>query len=167
MNENTAKAGFTWTVESIRDGVVIDTETTHNLFPIEGLNDMLSVWLKSGTQSASWYVGLYEGNYTPIPGDTAAGFPAASTELTAYDETTRIALVLGTVSGGGVDNSASPAVFTGSTNGKQVMGGFISTAPAKGATTGVLASAVRFTSPKSLDDGTVLRVTCSFQIVSA
>lgn len=167
MNDNKAKAGFVWTVESVKDGIVIDREVIHNLFPIEGLNNMLNVWLKSGTQSANWYVGLYSGNYTPVPGDTAAGFPAAATELTAYDETTRVLLELGTTAAGGVDNSADPAVFTGSTNGTVAQGGFISSAPAKGATTGVLASAVRFSSPKSLDDGTVLRVTCSFQIVSA
>lgn len=164
---NTPKAGFTYVIETVRDGVVIDTETVHNLMPIEGLNDMLSVWLKSGTQAATFYVGLYEGNYTPAPSDTAAAFPAAATELTAYSETARVPLVLGAVSGGASDNSASKAVFTGTTDGKSVMGGFISTAPAKGATTGVLASAVRFTSPKSLDNGTILRVTCSIQIVSA
>lgn len=168
MNQhNIARAGFVYTVETIKDGHVIDTETVSNLIPIEGLNDMLAVWLKGGTQATNFYVGLYEGNYTPVPGDTAAAFPAAATELTAYDETTRVPLVLGSVTGGAVDNSANPAVFTGSTNGKQAMGGFISTSPAKGSTTGVLASAVRFPSPKSLDDGTVLRVTCSFQIVSA
>lgn len=167
MNHNQAKAGFTYTVETIKDGQVIDTDVVTNLIPIEGLNDMLGVWLKGGTQPAGFYVGLYEGNYTPVPGDTAAAFPAAATELTAYDEATRVALVLGSVASGAVSNAANPAVFTGSTNGKQAMGGFISTAPAKGATTGTLASAVRFTSPKSLDDGTVLRVTCSFQIVSA
>lgn len=167
---NTAKAGFVWTVETIKGGEVVDSEVIHNLFPIEGLNNMLAVWLKGATQPTNFYVSLYEGNYTPVPGDTAAAFPAAATELTAYAETTRVPLVLGSVASGAVDNVSDAdtrAIFTGNTNGKLAVGGFITTAPAKGATTGVLASAVRFTSPKSLDAGTFLRATCSFQIVSA
>lgn len=167
MNQNQAKAGFVYDVESWKDGNLLLAQRVHNLFPIEGLDDMLSVWLKGGTQAAGFYVGLYEGNYTPTPGDTAAAFPAAATELTAYAELTRVPLVLGAVSGGACDNLDSPAIFTGNTAGKQAMGGFISPAPAKGATTGVLASAVRFPSPQPIGDGVVLRVKCSFQIVSA
>jgi len=165
-HDNIARAGWVWTIEASEDGKVINTQKVHNLFPIEGLNNMLGVWLKGVTQPSNFYVGLFEGNYTPVPGDTAAGFPAAATELTTYDETTRVLLELGDVAAGAVDNSADRAVFTGSTNGKSVTGGFITTAPAKGATTGVLASAVRFSSPQSFNDGTILRVTCSFQIVS-
>ncbi len=161
-----AQAGFLYTVETIKDGKVIDTEVVHNLLPIEGLNYLISTGLKAGSAFTSWYVGLYEGDYTPVPGDTMAAFPGAATELTAYDESTRRALTLGAVASGAVDNAASKAEFTGSTNGKLAMGGFVASAPAKGATTGVLISAVRFTSPKALDDGTILRVTAGFSITS-
>lgn len=161
-----AQMGFVYTVQTIRDGQVIDTETIHNLIPIEGLNHMLEVAFKSGSQNANFYVGLFEGAYTPVPGDTMAAFPGDATELTAYSETARPTLVLGAVAAGQVDNEGDEAAFTGTTNGKQAHGGFISSAPTKGSTSGVLVSAVRFSSPKPLDAGTVLNVTCAFSAVS-
>ena len=162
-----AKAGFTYTLETVKNGQVIDKEVVHNLIPVEGINYLINTGLKAGAAFPAFYVGLFEGAYTPLPADTMATFPAAATELVAYAETTRRALVLGAVSAGAVDNVASKAEFTGTTNGKLAHGGFICSAPAKGAATGVLISAVRFTSPKTLDAGTVLRVTGGFQITSA
>lgn len=164
--ENAAKAGFTYTLETIKNGKVIDREVVHNLLPIEGLNYLIGAGLKAASPYTTWYVGLFEGAYTPVPGDTMAAFPAAATELTAYEESTRRTLVLGAIADGTVDNLASKAEFTGTTDGKQAAGGFIASSPTKGATSGVLISAVRFTSPKALDDGTVLRVTGGFAITS-
>lgn len=161
-----AKAGFIWTIEAIKDGVVVDKETIHNLIPVEGINYLISAGLKGGTPITNWYVGLYEGAYTPVPGDTAAAFTTAATELTAYSETTRQALTLGAVANGTSDNTASLAAFTGTTNGKLAQGGFISSAPTKGAASGTLISAVKFSSPKSFDAGTILRVTAGFAISS-
>jgi hypothetical protein len=163
---NQAKAGFTYLVEVIKDGVVTDSETVHNLIPVEGINHMLGVTFKGASQVTSWYVGLFEGDYTPLPSDDAATFPGLATETTAYDETVREALTLGTVTGGVVDNSASRAEFTFNAT-KTVRGGFISSSSVKGGTTGVLISAVKFASPKSLDSGAILRVTAGNQIVSA
>ena len=164
---DTGKAGFEYVIETVRDGVVIDREVVHNLIPIEGINYLINAGIKGASQLSSWFVGLYEGNYDPVPGDTAATFPAAATELTAYSEAARPALTLGAVALGAVDNQASRAEFTGTTNGKLVYGGFVSSASAKGSGSGVLLSAVRFTSPKSLDAGTILRVTAGFSIISA
>lgn len=161
-----SKAGFTYTVETIKDGEVVDVETVHNLMPTQGLDYMIEAALRQGTQFPGFYVGLYEGAYNPVPGDTMAAFPAAATECTAYASATRPALVLPAASGGVTESSANKAEFTGNTNGKQAMGGFVSSAPTKGGTTGVLVSAVRFSSPKPLDAGTVLRVTCGFSIIS-
>lgn len=162
-----AKAGFVYTVETIRNGEVVDTEVIHNLIPTEGINYLIGAGLKGATPVTSWYVGLFEGDYSPVAGDTMATFPGNATECTAYVETARPALTLGTVSGGTVDNTASKAEFTGNATGKLVKGGFISSVPTKGATTGVLVSAVRFTTPKSLDAGSTLRVTAGFSIFSA
>lgn len=109
---------------------------------------------------------MYEGNYTPIAGDTAATFPASATESAAYAEATRPALVLGAVTAGAVDNVASRAEFTANAS-KTFYGGFVSSAAAKGSTSGVLLSAVRFASPKVLSSGEILRVTAGFTLVSA
>jgi hypothetical protein len=159
-------AGFTYLVEVVKDGSVVDREEAKNLMPIEGLNHMLGVTLKGATQAATWYIGLYEGNYTPVSTDTAAVFPTAATETTAYAETTRVEFVEGTATGGALDNSASRAEFT-FTSATTVYGGFIGSASAKGGLTGALLSAVRFSSPKVLEIGSVLRVTAGFTLASA
>ena len=163
--QETIRPGFTYLIEHVRNGEVIDQEVTHNLVPIEGLNHFAGVALKGVTPVSTWYIGLYEGNYTPQLSDTAASLPGNATEVTAYDEATRVALVLGSVSGGAVSNAASPAEFTASAT-KTIRGGFISSASGKGATTGVLASVIKFTTPKALDDGDVLRVTAGFTFAS-
>lgn len=161
------KAGFTYRIETIdAAGAVTHVDEVKNLIPTEGLNHIIDVALKNGTAYPTLYIGLYEGDYTPVPGDTMAAFPLAATELTAYVEATRELVVLGSISGGAVDNTASRAEFTGTTDGKLAKGGFVSTSPTKSSTTGVLLSAVRFPSPRPLDSGSVLRVTVGFSIVS-
>lgn len=165
MNSNTAM-GFTYTIDVIQDGVVVDSETVHNLMPTEGLNHTLSVLLAGGAQAATWYVGLFEANYTPVAGDTAATFPASATETTTYTEATRVAFVPGTISGGAVTNSASRAEFTSNSN-KTVYGAFLSSASGKGATSGVLLSAAKFATSKTFDSGSIIRVTVGFTTSSS
>lgn len=162
-----AESGFTYVVEVIHpDGKRSQREVVHNLIPEEGLNHQQSVTFKGTTQVTTWYIGLYEGNYTPVPGITAATISAASTECTAYTPAARVEFVEGAVAVGSVDNSASPALFT-FTAAKTVYGGFIVSASPKGATTGVLISAVRFASPKTLAIGDVLSVTAANILTSA
>lgn len=163
---NNLKAGFVYDIERIVDGRVVDKFRAHNLVPIEGLNYLLSTAFKSGVAYSNFYIGLFEGNYTPIPDDKMATFPAAATELVAYQAGTRPALTLGDIDVGTVDNSLAKAEFVGTTNGKMAHGGFISTSPVKGASTGILLSAVRFPSPQPLNNAGILRVTAGFSIVS-
>lgn len=166
MNEN-IKAGFTYTIEVLdASGNVTDTEVVNNLMPAEGIAHVLNTILKSGSPVATWYLGLFEGNYTPTTNDVAATFPALSTECVAYSEATRVAFVPGTVTAGAVDNSASKAEFT-MTAAKTVYGGLMSSASAKASTSGSLLSLVRFASPKTLDIGSILRVTAGFTMASA
>ena len=127
------------------------------MVPIEGLNHMLGVTIKNGTPVPQWYIGLFEGDYTPDPSVTAATLPALATECTAYSETTRVPLVTGAVSGGATSNANNIAEFTFPVA-KTVYGAFIASAPAKGATSGIVLSAVRFPSPRVMGAGSVLRV---------
>ena len=161
------RAGFKYTFEVIdKLGRVIDTFEEHNLMPTEGLNHMLSAVFKAATQVPTWYIGLYEGNYTPAGTDTAATFPAAATESTAYTSATRVAWVPGTAAAGVLDNTASKAEFVGNAT-KTLYGGFMSSVAAKGATTGTLISAVRFSSPRTLDADSTLRVTAGITLTPA
>lgn len=127
------------------------------MVPIEGLNHMLSVTVKNGTPVPQWYIGLFEGDYSPDASATAATLPALATECTAYSETTRVPLTTGAVSGGATSNAANIAEFTFPVA-KTVYGAFITSAPAKGAATGTLLSVVRFPSPRVMGAGSVLRV---------
>lgn len=161
-----AHAGVNYTIEVIRGGAVVDSETVHNLMPEEGRNHAVSVITKGATQVPTWYIGLFEGNYVPVDSDKASTFPSNATECTAYLPATRVEFVEGAVAAGVVENTASRAEFT-ATSAKTIYGAFLVSAQAKGAITGVLMSAARFTAPKVLQIDDVLRVTASFSLTSA
>jgi hypothetical protein len=161
------KPGFVWTIKEFdRDDNLVSQEVIHNLIPIEGLNYMLNSIFKQGVQFGDFYTGLYGSAYTPQPADTMATFPTVSTEVTAYSSATRPAVNLGTVANGNVDNLDDVTEFTGTTDGTTVRGAFISTSPAKGGTTGPLISAVRFPSPRTMNNGSRLEAAVVFQFIS-
>jgi hypothetical protein len=165
--QSQAELGFTYVVEVIHpDGSRSQGETKHNLVPTEGRDHIMGVVFKSVGQVATWYIGLYEGNYTPVAGDTAATIAASSTECTAYTPAARVEYVEGAVLDGAIDNGASKANFT-FTAAKTVYGGFIVSSSPRGGTTGTLISAVRFSSPKVLAIGDVLSVAAGMSLVSA
>lgn len=162
---NDVKAGFTYLVEHVRNGVVLSAEEIHNLIPTEGLDYLVNAALLGAAQSTAWYIALFEGNYTPIAGVTAATFPAAATESTAYAEANRVAWTPGAVTAGSVSNAASKAAFTMNAA-KTIYGIAQSSAPGKGAITGVLASVARFAAAKSVEAGDVLNVTSTISMTS-
>lgn len=159
-----AKPGFIWTFEHLsKDGNVVDVQ--HNLMPLEGLNHWIDVLLGKVPQQAQWHIGLFSGDYTPVPSDTALTFPVQATEFTAYEGAGRKPFVAAAASGGEAHNHASPAEFTFTGNGT-IYGGFISSASGKGATSGVLLSAVRFSVPKTKEPTDVLRVKAVLGLIS-
>lgn len=159
-------AGFTYEIQHVRAGEVIDSEVVSNLMPTEGKNYVLNAALKGGSTYNSWYVGLFEGDITPVIGHVMSTFPTDATECTAYSEATREVLTLGTVASGAVSNSASPAEFTFNAT-KTVYGCFVSNVGTKSATTGPLISAVRFSSSKAVVSGDIIRVIGGFTLTDA
>jgi hypothetical protein len=158
--------GGVFTIQHVRDGVVIDETHDHNLVTDEGLNHMLDVHFHGETQIGTWYVGLFEGNYTPVAGVTAATLPAAATECTAYDEATRVAYTEAAAASKSITNSASKATFTFNAT-KTIYGAFLVSASAKSATSGKLFSAARFAAAKSVVDDDQLLITYTFTAASA
>ena len=134
-------------------------DTIKNLVVDEGLDDVLDKYLKGSTYTAAHYVGLTAGTPTFAAADdmvTHAGW----TEVQLYDEAVRQTAVWGTVSSKSVDNSASKAVFTISTNATTIGGCFLCTNSTKGGTTGTLYGGGAFTAgDKVLDNDDVLNVT--------
>ncbi len=138
-----------------------------NIIPNVGLDDILDKYYKGSSYTAAHYVGLTDGTPTVAAGDTMASHVGWS-EVTAYDESVRQTLTMGSVSSQSVDNSSSKATFTISTNSTTIGGGFITTNSTKGGTSGTLVSAVAFTAgDKGLDDGDTLAVTVTATMASA
>ncbi len=158
--------GFEYTIEVInKDGEVTDREVIHNLMPTEGMNHLLAVLLLGASQNTAWHVGLYDTPYTPVAGDVAATFPTLASEAVDYVNPQRMLFEGASPVGGTLDNAANPAEFE-FTGENAIHGGFISSSAAKGSTSGVLLSAVRFTTPKSVEPTSILRVTAGFALVS-
>lgn len=159
------RIGFIYDVEVVRHGVIIDRETVKNLIPLEGLNDILAVYFAGAAAHPAWFLGIFEGNYTPVTGDTAGSFPLRATESTAYSETARVAWQHDPVASGTIINATNRAEFTMSAA-KTIYGAFLTPSSTKSDTSGVLASCARFTVPKGLDVGDILRVTAGLTLTS-
>jgi hypothetical protein len=131
---------------------------TFNLVPAEGIAYFLNTGMKGGTAITSWYLALFSANVSPAANWTAANFVANATEVVSgtegYSQATRVAWTGGSVSGGKVGNAASPARFTiVCTSTLNVAGAALLSASAKGAVTGTLASATRYTNVRTLGNG--------------
>lgn len=130
-----------------------------NIVVNAGLDYLLDAGLHGGSQITTWYLGLTSATPTVAAGNTM-GSHAGWTEVTAYDEATRVTWVEGAVSGQSVSNTASPADFTINANGTDIGGAFLTSVNTKGDTTGTLYAAGAFTAGnKSLDDNDTIAVT--------
>jgi hypothetical protein len=145
----------------IRAGEVIDQFEDHNLVVNEGLNALLNIMFNGSTQVTTWYLGIFEGNYTPVAGLTAATVTSASTETTAYTSATRPEYVEAAASSQSITNSANRASFVFNAT-KTIYGAFLVSNPAKSATTGTLFSAARFATSKAVESGDELLLTYTF-----
>lgn len=147
-----------------KDGNLKWREVVQNTVVNAGLNDVLDKYLKGSSYTAAFYVGL-KGAGTIAAADTMSSH-AGWSEVTDYDEATRPALTLGSVSSQSVDNSASAAAFTISDT-VTVAGGFITTDNVIGATDGTLFGAVDFSASRSCVDDDVINVTATFTAANA
>lgn len=145
----------------IRKGEVIDEFEAPNLVVNEGLNHMLNVLFRGTTQVNPWYVGIFEGNYTPVATVTAATIASASTECTAYTSSTRVEYDEAAASSQVTTNAASRASFIFNAT-KTIYGAFIVSSNTKSGTAGTLFAAARFSSSKAVDSGDELLLTYAF-----
>jgi hypothetical protein len=136
-----------------------------NIVVNQGLNDLLDVTLSGATQDTTWFVGLTDGTPTVAAGDTLASH-AGWVEVTAYDETNRVAWVDAGASSQSISNAASPAVFTINANGTVIGGAFL--AGVNTGTSGRLYAAGAFSGgDKTLADNDTLDVTATFTAAAA
>jgi len=142
-----------------------DRQLDANKIPTAGLNHALAVIVGGATQINPWHVALFSGNVTPQDTLTAANFAAAMTEFTGYSEATRVPYVEGTPAAGAVDNDASRAEFTITSN-ATLYGGALLSASAKGATTGEILACARFTASRGVQAGDTLGCKYSLALTS-
>ena len=147
-----------------KDGNVKWTDVIENLVTNAGLDYLLDIGLSGGSQITSWYVGLTDGTPTPAAADTLASH-SGWTEVTDYDEESRVAWVDGGVSNQSVSNSGSGAEFT--IDDTVTVGGAFLASAASG-TSGTLYAVGAFSGgDKSLGDDDVLTVTATFTAAAA
>jgi len=144
-------------------------ESVPNLVTNEGLDHMLDVALKNGSQNANWYITAFKGNVTPQATWTAANFDTNATEITGTDvsETTREAWTGGAVSGQQVDNYASKAEFTVATATLDLYGLAMLSTSAFGSTAGVLLAATEFSAVRNLLLNDVIGLGYRFSMASS
>jgi hypothetical protein len=154
--------GGVFTFQQIRDGKVIDEWEEKNLVVNEGLNHLLDATLHGATQEASWFIGIFEGNYTPVTTDNASNIAINATESTAYTETTRPAWTEAAAAGQSITNSANKATFTINAT-KTIYGAFLISDSTKSGTVGKLFAASKFSVSRSVvtDDQLLVTYTVS------
>lgn len=150
----------------IRNGEVIEEFCDKNLVVNEGLNSILNVMFNATTQITQWYLGLFEGNYTPVATLTAATVSSLSTECTSYSSATRPAYNEASSTVQSTTNSASRASFVFDAT-KSVYGAFLVSSDVKNGTAGTLFSAARFSTTKNVENGDELLLTYTFTAASA
>lgn len=157
VNSGVRAKGY-YTVEHRRNGVTLDIQKVENRVVDQGLTHLLDVAFNSGAQITAWYLGIYEGNYTPQADDAAANIAARSTESTAYNEAARVTFQNAAPAGNAVTNSANRAVFTMNAT-KTIYGCFLASTSAKQSTLGTLMSVTLFTNARAVISGDELLVT--------
>jgi len=161
-----AVVGGYFDFELVRDGKVIDKWQEKNIVVNEGLNYLLDAALYGAGQETPWYIGIFEGNYTPLATDTAANITANSTESTAYSEGFRQTWTSAGSASQLITNSASKATFTINDT-KTIYGAFLVSASAKSATTGTLFAASKFGTARSVIATDELLVTYTVEAATA
>jgi hypothetical protein len=167
--DNDCKVGFVYTPTQIgADGQIISQQEVGNLMPAEMIAYMLNACFKGGSQNTTFYISLFENNYTPQASDTMTTFIAACGENTTYTTsgTNRLTLTLPSPVAGSITTSSAPNEFD-FTGAATIRGAFITTGLTRGGTTGLLVSAALFASPFTLANLGTLRVPVGFALVSA
>lgn len=145
--------------------IIEDEFDVENIVVNEGLNHLLNTEFNAGTPVTSWFIGIFQGNYTPVATDTAANIAANSTECSSYTSPTRPAWTPAAASAQSITNSGSPATFTFNAS-QAVYGAFLISNSTIAGTAGVLFSAAQFGAAKSVVNLDQLIITYTFNASS-
>lgn len=162
-NSDAVRFGFVFHFELLEEGRLVSEWYEHNLVPLAGLNYMAQAMFGDTSPIGTFYVGLFENNYLPVSSALASDLPSSIGEFVGYSETAR-PLWSRVNTNGLISNAANRALFT-STQNKRIYGGFLVSNAEKGGNTGMLLSVARFSSPKDVEAGQVLRVRAELSLI--
>lgn len=132
----------------------------------EGRDYLETAGLLGGSQVSQWYVGLYANAHVPVATDTMATLLADAGEITTYTGGERKLLVPDILSGGVWSNNGNPLEFEFAAS-TTVRGGFITSNPVIGSTTGILLSAELNSTPKTPGPEEPLKVVAGIALVTS
>ncbi|MDO9565912.1 MAG: hypothetical protein Q7J15_04150 [Candidatus Desulfaltia sp.] len=159
--------GTLWEFEHFRQGKLIDQWKQGNVTTDEGLNAFLDIMFHGSTQIATWYMTVFELDYTPLVTNTYA--VPGYTECIAYTLATRPEFVEAAASGKVLTNTANKASFTFNATktiygASLVGGGTDPTVKANTAGGGTLFASSKFGTSKNVVNTDVLLVTCTITL---
>lgn len=143
-----------------------DLQIDKNIVVDEGLIYILNTSIGAVAQEASWFLGIFKNNYTPVAGDTAALFPGvgvADEASAEYDEGTRPSYAPNGTTSTVITNSIAPGAFTMNTT-VNIYGAHLISNSVKAGTTGTLCAAAKFSAVRALVSLDVLNVTYQLTI---
>lgn len=167
MNTDPLKIlGFKHELEivEIATGKVVAREVKLNRIPQAGIDFLIQAPFGDMPPISTWYCTLYRNNVLPDANTSAADLPSVLGEFVDYSEATRPEFVRSYNGAGTMDNAANKAVFTPTAE-QSVYGSAIVSNPTKGANTGLVLSAVRFSTVKPLSIGLEARLVCGLTYI--
>ena len=134
-----------------------------NLITTEGFAHILNVALGAKAKPTGYFLALFSGSATPQANWTAANFASVASEIVSmtegYTDATRPVWTAEDTSTNSIDNFVSAAKLTIATSSElNVTGAALLTNSTRGGTTGVLISASKYASTRTLQDGDTLEV---------
>lgn len=146
------------------DGHTIDRWEEHNLIPQVGLDFLIQSPFGLASPVAAFYLGLWKNNFVPSSSTVAADIPANMGEFLQYAEGTRPLWQMAYDGVGTIDNSASRAQFTFQQD-QLIYGSFMVSNSTKGSNSGLLLSALRFSTAKQVPAGITLNLVCGLTYI--
>jgi len=155
----------TFTVEQIRDGKVIHTETISNSVTNVAIDDILDTYFGATAKKAAFYLGLIDSvGFTAVAvADTMASH-AGWAEFQTFDEAVRQTWTPAAASGQAITGTAVSEFTIGTISNQNLQGLFVTDNNVKGGATGFLWSTALFSSPAPIVTADVFRVTYTLRL---
>lgn len=151
--------------ELYHNGVLV--ETSRNIIPLAMRTYIVAAAYGAGAQITSWFIAPFSNAVTPADSLTAANFGATLAEFTNYTEANRPAWTPAAAANGAIENSVTLATITAGVGGGTINGIALLSVNTKGAATGTLGAATRFSSARALLEGDTLQFKYKMQLNAA